>query len=81
MKYRRTIVVGGTPNQAIAKTALATSDALNMDLRKTDPSVDIPLNKYSLRPNLPFASLHLPANFAPASSLSVAPDIDNPVNR
>jgi hypothetical protein len=30
-------VVGGTRNQAIAKTALATSDAFNMDLSKTDP--------------------------------------------
>jgi len=43
------IVVGGTRNQPIAMTALATSDALNMDLSKTDPSVDIPLNKYSFR--------------------------------
>jgi hypothetical protein len=49
MKYRRTIVVGRALNQAIAKTALATSDALNMDLSKTDPSVETPLNRYSFR--------------------------------
>jgi hypothetical protein len=35
------MAVGGIRNHAIAKTALATSDALNMDLSKTDPSVDI----------------------------------------
>jgi hypothetical protein len=50
MKYRITIALGGTRSQAIAKTALATSDALDMDLSKPDPSVDMPLNNCCFRP-------------------------------
>jgi hypothetical protein len=40
MKYRRNNVVGGTRNQEIAKTALATRDALNMDFSNSNPSME-----------------------------------------
>ena len=39
MQYRSTIAVGGTRNQATAKTALATSDALNLDFEQNGPLI------------------------------------------